>query len=387
VNERVEAIRKSLKEAGADAFICYSYPNYRYLSGFTGSLAILLISTERAIIMSDFRYRTQIAEEVGEFEFVEIKGPPEETVFGQIGGLKISKLAFESRHLTYRNYAQLKRADSLELIPTEDWVEYRNYAQLKRADSLELIPTEDWVEDLRAVKDDSEIGLIEKAASIADAALERVVGKIWPGMTEQQVANRIKVMILSLGGKKEAFDLIVASGPRSAMPHGASSDRPIEAGEPIVIDIGAQFEGYHSDLTRTVWLDKMRSRQVVEIYDIVENAQAAAIGAIRPGMPCAEVDAVARDLIAEAGYGELFGHGLGHGVGLEVHESPVISRLGKGKVKPGMVFTVEPGIYIPGVGGVRIEDMIVVTDDGCRRLVGSAHRPEITVSAEGEDQP
>lgn len=364
MNDRVEAIRRRLEEEGADAFICYSHPNYRYLSGFTGSLAVLLISMERAVMMSDFRYRTQIAEEVGEFDFVEIKGPPEETVIAQIKELNVSTLAFEARHLTYRNYAQLKQADSPELVPTEDWVE-----------------------DLRAVKDESEVGLIERAASIAYAALAKAVEEIRPGMTEQEAANRINALIRSLGGKKEAFDLIVASGPRSAMPHGMSSERRIEAGEPIVIDIGAQFEGYHSDLTRTVWLDKMKSRQVVEIYSIVENAQAAAIGAIRPGMPCAEVDAVARDLIAEAGYGEFFGHGLGHGVGLEVHESPVISRLGKGNVKPGMVFTVEPGIYIPGVGGVRIEDMVVVTDDGCRKLVESAHRPEITISAEGEDRP
>ncbi|NQU07800.1 MAG: M24 family metallopeptidase, partial [Candidatus Abyssubacteria bacterium] len=168
-----------------------------------------------------------------------------------------------------------------------------------------------------------------------------------------------------------------ASGPRSAMPHATPSDRRLEAGEPIVIDIGARYEGYHSDLTRTVWLDKIKKPQVLEIFEIAEKAQAAAIEALRPGMTGAEVDAVARDLVAEAGYGDFFGHGLGHGVGLEVHESPTISRLGKGGVEPGMVFTVEPGIYIPGVGGVRIEDMIVVTDEGCRKLTNSPHRPEI----------
>ncbi|UCD59060.1 MAG: aminopeptidase P family protein, partial [Candidatus Hydrogenedentota bacterium] len=263
---------------------------------------------------------------------------------------------FESAHLTYRHYSQLKMADLAELIPTENWVE-----------------------DLRAVKDSSEIELMEKAASIADDAVEKMVEQIRPGMTEQEVANRINALIRSLGGKKEAFDLIVASGPRSAMPHGTSSDREIQAGEPIVIDIGTQFEGYHSDLTRTIWLDKIESSQLVELYEIVENAQAAAIGAIRPDMSCVEVDAVARNLIAEAGYGEQFGHGLGHGVGLEVHEAPVISQLGKGKVKPGMVFTVEPGIYIPDVGGVRIEDMVVVDGTGCRRLTKSPHRPGITI--------
>jgi Xaa-Pro aminopeptidase len=240
------------------------------------------------------------------------------------------------------------------------------------------VPTEDWVEELRVLKDDAEIELIAKAASIIDAVAESIIEEIRPGMTEQEIANRINAMIRSLGGTKESFDLIVASGPRSAMPHASpSAECRIEPGEPIVIDIGAEFEGYHSDLTRTVWLDKIKEPQVLEIYEIVDKAQAAAIEAIRPGISCVEVDARARDLIVEAGYGDYFGHGLGHGVGLEVHELPAISRLGKGNIKPGMVFTVEPGIYIPDVGGVRTEDMVAVTQSGCRRLTRSAHRPAV----------
>ncbi len=355
MDDRIETIRGKLDEVAADAFICHSYPNYRYLSGFTGSLAVLIISRSRAVIMSDFRYRTQIEKEVSDYDFVEIKGPAEETVLQQISELNISNLAFESAHLTYRRYAQLKMVDSLELVPTEDWVE-----------------------DLRAIKDDSEIALIEEAASIVDAAIEKISGQISPGMTEQEVSNHINTLIRSLGGKKEAFDIIVASGPRSAMPHAQPSDRPIQVGEPITIDIGAQLHGYHSDLTRTIWLDKIKLPQVLEIYEIVEKAQAAAIESIRPDMSCVEVDAISRSLIADAGYGDFFGHGLGHGLGLEVHESPTISRLGKGNIKPGMVFTVEPGIYVPDVGGVRIEDMIVVTEKGCRRLTRSAHIPGIS---------
>ena len=161
------------------------------------------------------------------------------------------------------------------------------------------------------------------------------------------------------------------------MPHAQPTDRPIQAGEPIVIDIGAQFDGYNSDLTRTLWLDKIDESQILEIYEIVDNAQAAAIDSIKPGVACKAIDAVARDIIADAGYGEYFGHGLGHGVGLEVHEQPTISRLGKGEIQPGMVFSVEPGIYIPSIGGVRIEDLVVVTDDGCRRLSKAPHQPEI----------
>jgi Xaa-Pro aminopeptidase len=357
MNNRVETIRTRLNEVSADAFICFSNPNYRYLSGFTGSLAILIISRENSIIISDFRYRTQIAEEVTNFDYVEMNGRIEETVVQQIAELKIKRLAFESAHLSYRQYAHLRSVDSLELVPTEEWVE-----------------------DQRQIKDEVEIGLIEKAASVVDAVIESVIEDIEEGMTEWEVANRIYTMIRGFGGKKEAFDLIVASGPRSAMPHASPSDSyRIEAGRPIVIDIGAQFRGYHSDLTRTVWLDRIKEPQVLEMYDIVDKAQSAAIKAIRPGIPCIEIDAVARKLIAEAGYGDFFGHGLGHGVGLEVHESPTISRLGKGITKPGMVFTVEPGIYIPQIGGVRIEDMIVVTSSGCRRLTMSAHQPSIDI--------
>ena len=353
---RIEAIREKLKAEGADAFICYSHPNYRYLSGFTGSLGIVIVSLSEAVIISDFRYRTQIEEEVSGFAYAEISGPPEETVLGQLGKLNVSRLAFEAAHLTYRNYAQLKTIEAIELAPTENWVE-----------------------DLRAVKDDREVAAIEKAVSIVDGAIERIAREMKPGMTEKQVANRINEIIRSLGGKKEAFDLIVAAGPRSAMPHAQPTNHAIEAGEPVVIDIGAQLDGYHSDLTRTVWIDKIGESRVAEFYEIVDAAQAAAIEAIKPGMDCSAIDAVARDIITDAGYGEYFGHSLGHGVGLEVHESPTISRLGKGAVKPGMVFTVEPGIYVPNVGGVRIEDVVVVTDEGCRKLSASPHEPRISV--------
>ncbi len=356
MKNRVDAVRKRLAEAGADAFICHSYPNYCYLTGFTGSLAVVLITLERAVILTDFRYRTQVREEAREFDFVEIKGRAEEIIGETIREFRIKRLAFEAAHLTYRQYAQLRELDAVELMPTEDWIK-----------------------ELRAVKDAREVERIERAASIADQAMETVLEELRAGMTEQEVANRINFLLRSAGAKKEAFDLIVASGPRSAMPHGASTERQIKTGEPVVIDIGAQYGGYHSDLTRTAWLDKIVSQQVLEIYEIVENAQAAALRAIRPGLSCVEVDAIARDLIVDAGYGECFGHGLGHGVGLEVHESPVISRLGKGNIKPGMVFTVEPGIYIPDVGGVRIEDLVLVTDEGCRLLSKSRHRPSICV--------
>jgi Xaa-Pro aminopeptidase len=329
-----------------------SYPNYRYLSGFSGSLCVLLITRERAVIMSDFRYRTQIRGEAPDLEYVEIVGPVEQTVCRVIEEMSIRQLAFESAHTTYRQYAHLKSIEALELVPSEDWVE-----------------------DLRAIKDQSELLLIEKAAAIADSAIEQVARELRAGMTENEVANRLNFLLRSEGAKKEAFDLIVASGPRSAMPHAASSERFIQEGEPVVIDIGAQFAGYHSDLTRTVWVGTI-NQKIAEVYEIVENAQAVAIRAVRPGMALAELDAVARSFIEQVGYGEFFGHGLGHGVGLEVHESPTVSRFGKGEIQPGMVFTVEPGIYLPEIGGVRIVDMVVATREGCRLLTKSPHQPD-----------
>jgi Xaa-Pro aminopeptidase len=329
-----------------------SYPNYRYLSGFSGSVCVLLITRERAVIMSDFRYRTQIRGEAPDLEYVEIVGPVEQTVCRVIEEMSIRQLAFESAHTTYRQYAHLKSIEALELVPSEDWVE-----------------------DLRAIKDQSELLLIEKAAAIADSAIEQVARELRAGMTENEVANRLNFLLRSEGAKKEAFDLIVASGPRSAMPHAASSERFIQEGEPVVIDIGAQFAGYHSDLTRTVWVGTI-NQKIAEVYEIVENAQAVAIRAVRPGMALAELDAVARSFIEQVGYGEFFGHGLGHGVGLEVHESPTVSRFGKGEIQPGMVFSVEPGIYLPEIGGVRIEDMVVATREGCRLLTKSPHQPD-----------
>jgi Xaa-Pro aminopeptidase len=350
--DRIVALRERLLTEAADAFICMSYPNYRYLSGFSGSLCVLLINRKRAVIMSDFRYRTQIRGEAPDFDYVEIVGPVEQTVSRVIEEMSIRKLAFEAAHTTYRQYAHLKAIEALDLIPSENWVE-----------------------DLRVIKDQAELLLIEKAAAMADSAVEQIARELRAGMIENEVANRLNFLLRSEGAKKEAFDLIVASGPRSAMPHAASSERLIQEGEPIVIDIGAQFAGYHSDLTRTIWVGKI-NQKIAEVYEIVENAQAAAIQAVRPGIAYAELDGVARNFIEQTGYGEYFGHGLGHGVGLEVHEPPSVSRFGKGEIQPGMVFTVEPGIYLPEIGGVRIEDMVVVTEKGCRLLTKSPHQPE-----------
>jgi Xaa-Pro aminopeptidase len=223
------------------------------------------------------------------------------------------------------------------------------------------------VENIRAVKDENELIKIKNAIALADEALAHIVGFIEPSMTEKEVAWELEVFMRTHGAEKLAFDLIVGSGPNGAMPHATVSERVIQAGEPIVMDLGAVIDGYHSDLTRTICAGRPNDR-FKEIYDIVLEAQLTAEQNIRPGMQGKQADDVARQVIEKADYGKEFGHGLGHGVGLAVHEKPGVGRLSEDVLEPGMVFTIEPGIYLPGWGGVRIEDIVVMGKDGVEVL-------------------
>jgi len=344
---RLTKLREALATEGLDAILITQPENRRYLSGFTGSAGVLLISQEQAIIATDFRYYEQVAREAPGFQLAKIKGGekfvdilPE--LVAQVGARKVG---FESAHLTVDQH--------------KEWWEV--------AEGFELIPTKELVEEIRAVKDEDELDKIKQAIALADEAFAHIVGFIEPGMTERELAWELEVFMRTHGAARVAFDLIVASGANGAMPHATVSDRVIRAGEPIVIDLGAMIDGYNSDLTRTICIgqpgDKFR-----EIYDIVLEAQQAAEGGIRPGMTGKEADDIARQIIEEAGYGDEFGHGLGHGVGLAVHEKPTLSKLSEDVLTPGMVFTVEPGIYLPGWGGVRIEDLVVMREDGVEVL-------------------
>ncbi|MBC8264235.1 MAG: aminopeptidase P family protein [Anaerolineales bacterium] len=342
---RLTKLREILTTEGLDAILITQPENRRYLSGFTGSAGVLLISQEQAVLATDFRYYEQVEKQAPDFQLAEVKDEFKTVLPELVQQLGAKRVGFESAHLTVDQH--------------REWQEV--------VEGFELATTKELVTRMRAVKDEDELSRIKKAIALADQAIARIVGFIEPGMTEKEVAWELEVFMRTHGAEKLAFDIIVGSGPNGAMPHASASERVIQAGEPIVIDMGAMVGGYNSDLTRTICAgrpdDKFR-----EIYDIVLEAQLAAEQSIRPGMQGKQADDIARQVIEKAGYGENYGHGLGHGVGLAVHEKPGVGRLSEDVLEPGMVFTVEPGIYLPGWGGVRIEDIVVMREDGVEVL-------------------
>jgi Xaa-Pro aminopeptidase len=318
--------------------------NIRYLSGFTGSEALLVLSQDEGWFLTDSRYTSQAGTEVTGARVVEFSNRLESlsAILKESGAVKV---AFEASYTSVAAYREL----------------------MQRVPEVEFVPTDPEFSALRTVKDAAELELLEKVAAIASRSFLEIVGEIRPGAIESDIAWALEVAMRNGGAEGKSFDFIVASGVRGALPHGRASDKVIAAGELVTVDFGAFYQGYCSDETVTVCLGEPESRQR-EVYETVRVAQQLAIEAVRPGISFREVDAKARDYIAGKGYGQYFGHGLGHGIGLEVHEHPTASPRGIGLVEEGMVFTVEPGIYIPGWGGVRIEDSVVVERDGCRRI-------------------
>ncbi len=342
---RLTKLREAMAAEELDAILITQPENRRYLSGFTGSAGVLLISQDQAILATDFRYYEQVERQAPGFHLAKIKDKFESLLPELVHELGAKRVGFESAHLTVDRY--------------QEWQ--------KIAEDFELVPTKGLVEEIRTVKDEDELDKIRRAIALTDEAFAHIVSFIEPGMTEKEVAWEIEVFMRTHGAEKLAFDLIVGSGPNGAMPHATISERVIRAGEPIVMDMGAMVEGYNSDLTRTICLGRPDGR-FREIYNIVLEAQQAAERDIRPGMTGKEADEIARQVIEGAGYGDNYGHGLGHGVGLAVHEKPRLGRLSEDVLKPGMVFTIEPGIYLPGWGGVRIEDIVVMREDGVEVL-------------------
>ncbi|MFZ8845268.1 M24 family metallopeptidase [Thermoflexus sp.] len=351
--QRMKAVRRLMAEKKVEAFLVTYLPNVRYLSGFTGSAAILCITPRGAWILTDFRYWEQAARQAPDFTLYRLPSRRFSEILPEflkkIGSPQ--RIAFESARVTVDQWKSWKKA-----APKVRW-----------------IPTRDWVESLRAVKDEEELARIREAARIADATMAYLRRRLRPGMTEREAAWLAEQYLRTHGGEDVAFDILVASGPNAAMAHHHPGDRPLKVGEPIVVDLGARVDGYHSDLTRTFILGRM-PRRFREIYDIVLRAQEAAIRHMRAGMPGKEIDALARAVIEEAGYKDAFGHGLGHGVGLEIHEKPSAGPIAEDLVPAGAVLTVEPGIYLSGWGGVRIEDMVVVGEDGVREILTHASR-------------
>ncbi|MBM4464901.1 MAG: aminopeptidase P family protein [Chloroflexi bacterium] len=342
---RLTKLREALAAEGLDAILITQPENRRYLSGFTGSAGVLLISQDQAVLATDFRYYEQVEKQAPDFRLAKITDKFKTLLPELVQQVGAKRVGFESAHLTVDQH--------------QEWQEV--------AEGFELVPTKEWVEKIRAVKDEDELGKIEKAIALADQAFAHIVSFIEPGMTEKEVAWELEVFMRTRGAEKLAFDIIVASGPNGAMPHATVSERVIRAGEPVVMDMGARIDGYNSDLTRTVCAGRPDGK-FREIYDIVLEAQRAAEQRVRPGMTGKQADAIARQVIEEAGYGDNYGHGLGHGVGLAVHEKPGVGRLSEDVLEPGMVFTVEPGIYLTDWGGVRVEDIVVMREDGVEVL-------------------
>ena len=353
---RLSRVRQSIlqSEDNLDALLIYQPENRRYISGFTGSEAMLLVTPDRAIIATDSRYWQQAEREALEFSLYKVKTKYVMEMTDLLAAAGNPRhIGFESSFITVDQLDQL-----MDAAPEVEWV-----------------ATKSLVENLRLIKDESEVATMRQAARIADEGFEFLCKTLRPGMTERQAAWELEVYLRTHGADKIAFDLIVGSGPNGAMPHHRSGDRVIQTGEPIVLDLGAQINGYHSDLTRTIYLGQPQNGQFREIYDIVLRAQATALHGIRAGMSGVEADQLARDVIEAAGYGDNFGHGLGHGVGLAVHESPRASRTSEDTLPAGATLTVEPGIYLPDRGGVRIEDLTLIDENGVQLLSHASKEP------------
>ncbi len=345
MNRRIEAVREFLKKNDLDGLLVTKQQNWQYLSGFTGTNAVLIITTDDQYLITDFRYLEQAAEQAGGFHIIKPFALVEDAVADQVKKLGLNRLGFEDDHLTYHLYSVYK-----EKLP-----------------GVALVPLHETVEKIRWVKDQEEIACLKRAAGITDEAFDNILDFIKPGVRESELALEIEYFMRRKGAQKSAFEIIVASGPRAALPHGVASDKKLVPGEFVVIDFGAVVDGYHADMTRTVVLGRA-DEQHRKIYDLVLRAQEKALEVLKPGVRCSAVDLAARDLISVEGYGANFGHGLGHSVGLEIHEKPAFTPKDETVLQPGMVLTVEPGIYLSGWGGVRIEDLILVTTDGIEIL-------------------
>lgn len=338
--KRLQQLRAALPRQ-CDAVFINHLVNVRYLCGFTGTAGALLVTREAAHFLTDSRYSVQAAQQVPEIYQVHIDNKNPWHRVAPLLSKSAKTLAFESEHTS--------------VATAED------AAQKLR--KVELSPQRELVEKLRLIKDADELAIIQRAADVADQCFDYICSELRPGLREDEVALAMETFMREQGASGPSFTFIVASGLRSALPHGVASPKVLAAGDLVTLDIGAIVDGYCSDLTRTVCLGKATAKQK-KIYRTVWEAQTRSLQAIKAGARCVDVDKIARNHIKEAGYGDYFGHGLGHGVGMDIHEAPRLSPLGKGTLKENMVVTCEPGIYIEDWGGVRIEDLIVVGKDG-----------------------
>ena len=346
---RINKVLEVMAKMRVDSVIIKDVTTIRYLTGFTGDSSLLYLDRQQGVLITDGRYTEQAKNEMKFFKVLEYAPKDANSIWEAAAKLAheadANVVGFDGAYYSYNDYVALQ--DLLGETPLE---------------SIDL-------SDIRMIKDKKELDMLLKAASIADEAFIKLLDDIEPGRTERGLAGRLEFYMKMLGSEKPSFDTIVASGVRSALPHGMASDKVLAAGDFVTFDFGAVYKGYHSDMTRTIVVGESDSWQQ-DVYDIVLQAQLKGLHAARVGMTGRELDAIVRDYITECGYGEYYVHGTGHGVGLEIHEMPNINKRGSTVLQTGMIFTIEPGIYIPGKGGVRIEDTVVLTEEGARALNG-----------------
>ena len=337
-------LNKIMENMNVDAIFITDLYNLRYFTGFTGTTGVALAAKEGNFFFSDFRYKEQATKQVeaNGFKFVEVGRNSLDKVKEKIDELGIKKLGFEDLNVTFSYYKKLEEIFKVNMCPLGE-------SLVKQ----------------RLIKKDHEIENIKKAIEISDTAFSETLKIIKVGITEKEIAAHLEYVQRKLGAENRSFDTIVASGYRSALPHGVASDKKVGMNELVTTDFGAYYNGYVSDMTRTFFVGNEISDKQKEIYDIVLEANKMAIKQVKAGMKCSDLDKIARDYIASKGYGDNFGHGLGHGIGLEIHEAPTVSPMGDIILEENMLITIEPGIYIDGFSGVRIEDDVIVKKDGC----------------------
>ncbi|HSL10168.1 MAG TPA: Xaa-Pro peptidase family protein [Actinomycetota bacterium] len=347
---RRSALAARLDDLGVDGVLVTALPNVRYLTGFTGSNAAALVARDGAVFFTDGRYIEQSRHEVPDVDRVVAREGLEREIASHASRLGVARLGFEAAATTVARHRRIAEA----------------------LDDVELVALDDAVEHHRRAKDPEELEALRSAQAVTDEAFEEILDAIEVGMSEQQLAALLEAALRRDGAHGLAFDPIVAFGECAAEPHHAPGHRLLEEGDVVKLDFGARWDGYHADMTRTIAFGSPAS-ELRKIHDVVREAQQAGIDAARAGVTTGEIDAAARRVIADAGYGDRFTHGLGHGVGLEIHEAPWLKPNGTDELPVGAVVTIEPGVYVPGLGGVRVEDMIEVTDEGCR-VLGSSTR-------------
>ncbi|MDO9536290.1 MAG: Xaa-Pro peptidase family protein [Bacillota bacterium] len=349
MDQRLNTIRRKMIDNNVEAFLITHRSNIIYLSGFTGTSGFLLVTSMDALLFTDFRYLEQAGEQAPAFEVMRVESSANYSAAAQFISKKgLNTLALEEAHFSLREYNQLKGSHP----------------------RIKIVSLYNFVEEIRVIKEEKEVGFIAAAARIADQALQNVLPLLKPGISELEVSYELEYQLRKGGSEKLPFEIIVASGERSALPHGVAGKRIINAGELVTIDFGAVYSGYCSDMTRTFVLGAPHQKQQ-EIYDLVLQGVEMATRTVRAGQRCDSVDGLVRQFFEKEGYGACFGHGLGHGVGLEVHELPTLSPKGQELLEEMMIFTIEPGIYIGGWGGIRIEDLVVLRPEGLQILTES----------------